>query len=102
MTHGKNEVHTLHCNLHILTSSHYRLACSIPDPDTDTVLVTGGRDGRHSLTTVSRYGKEEWIEDFSSELRTGRYAHGCSSFLSKDNEKVVNKSYHFGVKLCIK
>ena len=65
--------------------SHYRDACSIPDPDTDTVLVTGGE---WTLTTVSRYGKKGWIEDFSSGLRTGRRAHGCTSFLSRNNERV--------------
>ena len=61
------------------------MACSIPDPDTDTVLVTGGT---FTLTTVSRYGKQGWIEDFSSRLRTGRFNHGCSSFLNHDNERV--------------
>jgi len=69
-----------------VTSSHYRSACSIPDPDTDTVLVTGGKITRN---TVSRYGKEGWIEDFSSGLKTGRDSHGCSSFLSKDKERVL-------------
>ena len=73
-----------------LTSSHYGLACSIPDPDTDTAVVTGGRG---TLTTVSVYGKEGWIEDFSSGLKTGRFGHGCSSFLSKDNERVINLSF---------
>ena len=37
---------------------------------------------------MSRYGKEGWIEDFSSGLNTGRWRHGCSSFLSEDNERV--------------
>ena len=55
------------------------------EPDTDTVVVTGGE---YSLTSVSRYGEEGWIEDFSSGLNTGRWAHGCSSFLSRDNERV--------------
>ena len=63
----------------------YRDACSIPDPDTDTVVVTGGK---FTLTTVARYGKQGWIEDFSSGLSTGRGKHGCTSFLSQDNERV--------------
>ena len=37
---------------------------------------------------MSRYGKQGWIEDFSSRLRTGRFNHGCSSFLNHDNERV--------------
>ena len=49
------------------------------------MLVTGGGA---SPTTVSRYGKEGWIEDFSSGLNTGRWRHGCSSFLSEDYERV--------------
>ena len=76
---------------HSLTSSHYSDACSIPDPDTDTVLVTGGYK---TPTIVSRYGKEGWREDFSSGLKTGRYRHGCSSFLSRNNERVI-KSFEF-------
>jgi len=62
------------------------LACSISDPDTDTVVLTGGGD---TITTVSRYGKKGWIEDFSSGLITGRKGHGCTSFLSHDNERVL-------------
>ena len=62
-----------------------RDACSIPDPDTDTVVVTGGE---YTLTTVTRYGKHGWIEDFSSGLNYGRRNHGCTSFWSKDNERV--------------
>ena len=65
--------------------SHYRYACSIPDLETDTVVLTGGV---YTQTSVSRYGKEGWIEDFSSGLRYGRYDHGCASFLSNDNELV--------------
>ena len=49
------------------------------------MLVTGGK---FTLTTVSRYGTQGWIEDFSSGLKTGRLRHGCTSFLSSDNERV--------------
>ena len=61
------------------------MACAIPDTDTDTVVITGGK---FTLTTVFRYGKEGWIENFTSGLTTGRYTHGCTSFFSKDNERV--------------
>ena len=53
------------------------------------MVVTGGE---FTHNTVSRYGKEGWIEDFSSGLRTGRKDHGCTSFLSKENERV---NFHF-------
>ena len=72
------------CNID-WSSSHYREACAIPDPDTDTVVVTGGF---YTFTTVSRYGKQGWEEDFSSGLNSGRWGHGCASFLSHDNERV--------------
>ena len=67
-------------------TSHHRDACSISDPDTDTVLLTGGYP---TGTTVSRYGKEGWIEDFSSGLKTGRNGHGCASYITKDNDERV-------------
>ena len=67
------------------SSSHYRRACAIPDPDTDTVVVTGGRWTR---TTSSVYGKEGWLYDLSSELRTGRLHHGCTSY-KKYSERVM-------------
>ena len=81
---------TRHCKIDVPCnigwySSHYRFACSIPDQDTDTVVVTGGY---YTTTTVSRYGKDGWIEDFSSGLNRGRGDHGCTSFVSKDNERV--------------
>ena len=49
------------------------------------MLITGGRD---NPSTVSRYGKEGFIADFSSRLNTGRRFHGCTSFLPDDNERV--------------
>ena len=49
------------------------------------MLVTGGS---YTLTTVSRYGKMGWIEDFSSGLKTGRWSHGCAGYIAVDNERV--------------
>jgi len=54
------------------------VACAIPDPITDTVVVTGGAD---TETTVVRYGQQGWLEDLPP-LITGRYDHACSSFMS--------------------
>ena len=72
---------------------HYRRACAISDPDTDTLVVTGGfgyniKRGGYARTTVSRYGKKGYIETFSSGLKTGRLGHGCTSFVSQKNERV--------------
>lgn len=39
---------------------------------------------------MSRYGKKGWIEDFSSGLNTGRWHHGCASYIAKDNERVLH------------
>ena len=50
--------------------------------------MTGGSRYYTPRNTVSRYGKKGWIEDFSSGLNSGRRRHGCSSFLTKDNERV--------------
>ena len=56
----------------------YRLACSIPDPSSATVLVTGGWP---TFATVSRYGLEGWLEDLPP-LNVGRREHGCGSYVS--------------------
>ena len=37
---------------------YYRLACSIPDPSSTTVLVTGGFYTPGNI--VSRYGRDGW------------------------------------------
>ena len=52
------------------------MACAIPD--TDTVVITGGKN---TLTTVSVYNDQGWVEDLP-ELITGRRDHACTSFMS--------------------
>ena len=70
---------------------YYSDACAIPDPVTDTVLVTGGRFNTEVRDTVTRYGQQGWLEDLPT-LITGRYYHACSSFVS--SERVVSKYDH--------
>ena len=53
-------------------------ACSIPDPSSATVLVTGGY---YTAKTVSRYAREGWVEDLPP-LNVGRSMHGCGSYVS--------------------
>ena len=63
------------CNI-ILIDVYFSEACSIEDPDTETVVITGGR---YTSTTVSVYGLQGWVEDLPS-LITGRFAHACTSY----------------------
>ena len=63
------------CNI-ILIDVYFSLACSIEDPDTETVVITGGV---YTLTTVSVYGRQGWVEDLPS-LITGRRLHACTSY----------------------
>ena len=59
-------------------------ACSIPDPDTNTVVITGGR---YSEKITSRYNESGFIE-FLGDLNFKRYEHGCASYVSDNNERV--------------
>ena len=68
---------------------YYSGACAIPDPSTDTVVVTGGLDTEN---TVVRYGQQGWLEDLP-DLVTGRTGHACSSFVSSGR---VVSIYHTG------
>ena len=62
---------------------YYSYACAIPDPISDTVVVTGGGQGYTgvALTTVVRYGQQGWLGNLPP-LITGRVSHACSSFRS--------------------
>ena len=63
----------------------FRSSCAIPDPDTNTVIITGGggfpsynRDQNYTL--VSRYDKNGWLADLPP-LKIGRYQHSCTSYV---------------------
>ena len=62
----------------ILIDGYFSYACSIADPDTETVVITGGYP---ALTTVSVYGLQGWVEDLQP-LNTGRRLHACTSYMS--------------------
>ena len=47
---------------------YYSVACTIPDPDTDTVIVTGGAGGTY--TTVSVYSVQGWKDKRISRVLT--------------------------------
>ena len=60
----------------ILIDVYFSLACSIEDPDTETVVITGGVS---TLTTVSVYGRQGWKRDLRP-LNDGRLNHACTSY----------------------
>ena len=63
---------------HFCNIVYYSQACAIPDPITDTVVVTGGY---LDMPNVARYGHQGWLQDLPS-LIFGRSRHACSSFMS--------------------
>ena len=64
--------------------NHYRGACAIDDPDTQTVIITGGYKTR---TTVSVYGLQGWVEDLQP-LNDARLSHACTSYIKGGNSRV--------------
>ena len=67
-----------------------RLACAIPDPDNEEVIITGGL---FTLTTVSVYNKAGHQRDLA-DLKQGRLLHACSGFIYGE-KKVIIESNHF-------
>ena len=61
----------------ILIDVYFSNACAIEDPDTETVVITGGY--YTSGTPVSVYGHQGWVEDLP-HLNTGRLYHACTSY----------------------
>ena len=55
-----------------------RRACAIPDPDLQSVIITGGY---YTMNKVSEYSTLRWIQDLEP-LGQGRRVHACASFLS--------------------
>ena len=53
-----------------------RFACSIPDPDKEEVIITGGE---FTMNIVSVYSEAGWQRDLA-QLTEGRHVHACSSF----------------------
>ena len=67
----------------------FSLACSIPDYETDTVVLTGGLDTYNDTdtTSVERYDLKGFVENLPS-LNQAREGHGCGYFYNKDGVKV--------------
>ena len=62
-----------------------RYACGFPDEDDNTYIITGGTE---TLTAVSRYNENGWIEDIPPGLKVQRYLHGCGTYLDDNNIRV--------------
>ena len=68
----------LYCLLFILSLSSYcRYACSIPNSENGSVIITGGYHTTHTVSR-SRYGISGWSDDLPP-LNHGRAMHGCGS-----------------------
>ena len=64
-----------------------RDACAIPDPDNEEVIVTGGEQGKRTVTVYSKAGHQRYL---ASLARPGRRDHACTSFIYQ-NTKVVTE-----------
>ena len=67
-------------------------ACAIPDPDTDTVLITGGNTDTPKYRITSLYNDDGWVEDFGF-LNYERRFHGCTSYIA-DKKRVLYKIFY--------
>ena len=63
--------------------------CAIEDPDTDTVIITGGTNSNiyYNGTIVSVYNEHGWQRDLPN-LNQQRIYHACSSYLSNEGDRV--------------
>ena len=80
MTPGK-EIHIIMYRPTLFISS---VCCGFADEDDASYILTGGA---FTKTTVSKYSQSGWIEDLPS-LNTGRYWHGCGTYLDSSNQQV--------------
>ena len=66
-----------------------RYTCSIPDYESDTVILTGGSLDQYQITLslVERYGPNGFVERLPY-LNHPREGHGCGYYHNKDGEKV--------------
>ena len=62
-------------------NKYFRSACAIPDPDSSSVIITGGV-GQYG--NVYRYTMAGWAGALPS-LNTGRYWHACGSYVTHDS-----------------
>ena len=62
-------------------------ACAIPDPETDSVVITGGNTNSvDEYKITSLYNVDGFVENFGN-LNYQRWLHGCTSYVA-DNKRV--------------
>ena len=62
-------------------------ACSIPDPETDSVVITGGNIHSPQNYVTSLYTDNVLIENYFGKLNKRRMFHGCTSYVA-DKKRV--------------
>ena len=72
-------------------------ACTIGDPATDSVVVTGGQDTR---TRATRYNLQGWLEELPSLASPGRYNHACAAYTRADGARVGRAEGNILDRLC--
>jgi len=65
-----------------------KYACSIPDLDSHSVVLTGGGFDEDFSKLVSRYNLHGFVEDLP-QLTEGRFDHGCGSYRRADGTQVM-------------
>ena len=71
--------------VHTYICIDFSRACGFADED--NYIITGGD---HTMTTVSRYDRNGWIEDLPS-LNGFRWGHACGTYLDTNNNRVSSK-----------
>ena len=75
----------------ILCNISYSEACLINEGNT-FLLTGGGGSALGSVSTVSRYDINGWVEDLNN-LNTARRLHGCTRYLNKQGLQVMINKY---------
>ena len=78
-------------------------ACSIPDPETDTLVITGGNtiyqtSDNNKITSL--YNEDGFVE-YLDNLNYPRLHHGCASYIAANKKRVLKKlSNKMFISLC--
>jgi len=65
-----------------------KYACSIPDLDGHSVVLTGGGFDEEVSKVVTRYNKHGFVEDMP-QLTVGRFDHACAAYQRDDGTQVM-------------
>ena len=69
------------------SDKRYRTPCGIPDPETGTIVITGGSSDGVLSKRVTRYD-EDGKGVAMPDMNIPRYLHGCSSYTNGGGKKV--------------